>query len=155
MLNNSLGILSLSIDPINYLMWSHYANCHKGFCIGFNLLKLASIIDIQYPLLINYQEEIPTWHIKEGEEEYAKKYLGTKGLLWEYEQEIRFMSKKYINKAIKFDIDIIEEIFVGYQMDENHINQICQFYSKNHPKCPIYKVHFAPNKYDLEGKRIN
>jgi len=35
-LKDEYGILSLSAKYDNVLMWSHYANYHKGFCIKFN-----------------------------------------------------------------------------------------------------------------------
>jgi hypothetical protein len=34
LINNS-GVLSTTADPLNRLMWSHYANSHKGFCLEF------------------------------------------------------------------------------------------------------------------------
>lgn len=33
---NSAGIFCLSADPANLLLWSHYADCHKGLCIKFS-----------------------------------------------------------------------------------------------------------------------
>ena len=32
---SKMGILSLSEESLNTLMWAHYANSHKGFCMGF------------------------------------------------------------------------------------------------------------------------
>ena len=34
------GFFSLSNNYDNYLMWSHYANNHKGICIGFNFMSI-------------------------------------------------------------------------------------------------------------------
>ncbi|MBU0903419.1 MAG: DUF2971 domain-containing protein [Gammaproteobacteria bacterium] len=31
-----IGILCLTEDPLNILMWSHYAHNHTGICIGFD-----------------------------------------------------------------------------------------------------------------------
>ena len=35
-LDDRFAILCLSSDPASYLMWSHYAQKHSGFCIGFD-----------------------------------------------------------------------------------------------------------------------
>lgn len=35
-LNEIAGVLCLSNTCVSYLMWSHYANKHQGYCIGFN-----------------------------------------------------------------------------------------------------------------------
>ena len=34
------GIMCLSKELTNLLMWSHYSNGHKGYCIGLNSKKL-------------------------------------------------------------------------------------------------------------------
>ena len=34
---SDLGILALSRDPKNILMWGHYTECHRGFVIGFEV----------------------------------------------------------------------------------------------------------------------
>ena len=39
----ALGVLCLSACDNSILMWSHYADEHKGFCIGFNNSLVASI----------------------------------------------------------------------------------------------------------------
>ncbi|MGJ8725966.1 MAG: DUF2971 domain-containing protein [Roseibacillus sp.] len=35
-LSEMFGVLCLSSDPESYLMWSHYANKHTGFCVGYD-----------------------------------------------------------------------------------------------------------------------
>src|ERR1035437_8762048 len=35
-IDKTFGIISLTPKPLNYLMWSHYADSHRGFCIGFD-----------------------------------------------------------------------------------------------------------------------
>ena len=37
---SSMGITCLSEVPDSLLMWSHYANNHRGFCVSYNLLAL-------------------------------------------------------------------------------------------------------------------
>lgn len=35
-INEHIGIISFSQIYNNMLMWSHYANFHKGYCLGYN-----------------------------------------------------------------------------------------------------------------------
>ncbi|WP_214826490.1 DUF2971 domain-containing protein [Chryseobacterium sp. ISL-6] len=42
--NRNFGIYSLTTKNSNLLMWSHYGNSHKGFCIGFNTEKLFKLV---------------------------------------------------------------------------------------------------------------
>jgi hypothetical protein len=38
------GVLSLSRNPTDALLWSHYADGHRGFCIGFDPSYFAGLI---------------------------------------------------------------------------------------------------------------
>lgn len=38
------GIYSLTSKSDNLLMWSHYADSHKGFCVGFDKFELFRLI---------------------------------------------------------------------------------------------------------------
>lgn len=42
MKDNKLGILSLSKSYHDELLWAHYADSHKGFCIEYDLEKLLA-----------------------------------------------------------------------------------------------------------------
>ncbi|ERS03004.1 hypothetical protein Q673_18565 [Marinobacter sp. EN3] len=44
--NDNFGVLSLTRQPLNALMWSHYADSHKGIVIGFDANK-AGFLDLQ------------------------------------------------------------------------------------------------------------
>ena len=44
--NDSFGVLSLTRQPLNALMWSHYADLHKGMVIGFDV-EVAGFADLQ------------------------------------------------------------------------------------------------------------
>ncbi|MCG8575554.1 MAG: DUF2971 domain-containing protein, partial [Flavobacteriales bacterium] len=55
---NSFGILSLTSDEKNFLMWSHYTNSHTGFCVGFDSKKLHSLCDSAFEP-VTYQKDIP------------------------------------------------------------------------------------------------
>lgn len=42
---NTVGVLSLSSNPTDALLWSHYADGHRGFCIGFDASYFDDLID--------------------------------------------------------------------------------------------------------------
>jgi hypothetical protein len=58
----NIGVLSISSEKLNILMWSHYADYHKGVCIGFDYTKLVFLFngkhfpasEIFYPILISF-----------------------------------------------------------------------------------------------------
>lgn len=38
-LNDEIGICSLSRNPLNLLMWAHYASSHTGFVVEFSVFN--------------------------------------------------------------------------------------------------------------------
>ncbi|MFQ1694493.1 DUF2971 domain-containing protein [Aeromonas veronii] len=101
------GVVSLSETQHNLLMWAHYADQHKGICIGYNsnVLENVTFPDFyklpltQKPLKVNYDIK------KTFEYEYdidfknqntlmksiLTKVLTMKGDDWIYEKEHRFI----------------------------------------------------------------
>ena len=56
-----IGLYCLSKDPKNILMWSHYSNCHRGYCLQFKATTPFSLQHSESFTIIN----IPWWnHIK-------------------------------------------------------------------------------------------
>ncbi len=57
--NTIIGLFSLSADPYNILMWSHYSLNHSGFVIGFDTKSLSNDYDFDYIEPMIYQQEYP------------------------------------------------------------------------------------------------
>jgi len=129
----SFGILSLAQDPKNILMWSHYAENHKGLCIGFERNKSNELGDNNKTRKVNYTKNYPSLNVKILMNEVditnnLMRVLYTKSKLWDYEGEWRMFTpignKAYPLpgkiKSITFgsrtpsmDIDIIKKLING------------------------------------------
>lgn len=74
------GVLCFSLSCRNPLLWSHYADRHRGIVLGF---------DVENEMLerVKYVKERPI--LKEINIELARSLLLTKYLDWQYEQEAR------------------------------------------------------------------
>jgi len=88
---SEMGILSLSEKRDHILMWSHYADHHKGFCIEFHRE------DSEYNVLkhfmcrpVEYREDYPNLH---QVLDHLDINLYTKAKDWEYEAEWRLVLK--------------------------------------------------------------
>ena len=57
----SAGVFSLSVskEPLNILMWSYYANKHKGFCIEYDIDILTKYNSAANEFWIKYSNKIP------------------------------------------------------------------------------------------------
>jgi hypothetical protein len=96
------GLLCFSRDWHNPLLWSHYADKHRGICLGFN-------IDSQCIRDVSYITERPRLPIPPTEED-AKQLLYSKYYDWKYEEECR--------SWIRFDERDPSTGFYFYPFDE-------------------------------------
>ncbi|UAN51657.1 MULTISPECIES: DUF2971 domain-containing protein [unclassified Serratia (in: enterobacteria)] len=106
------GTICLTRDNNNYLMWSHYAHSHTGFCIGFDDSIVNCIDDCAVFGDVNYTNSIPKFnYFTEDLEKFASAIFLHKGLPWAYEKEFRIITDKWGVK--KIDKSLIKEIVIG------------------------------------------
>jgi hypothetical protein len=77
------GILCFSKSWQNPLLWSHYADKHKGLCLGFEVPD-DRVREVRY-----VPKRLPCPSLQEWDEDFVQKLLYTKFKHWEYEQEYR------------------------------------------------------------------
>jgi len=81
-----IGLLCFSQNWTNPVLWSHYADKHKGICLGFDVPR-ADAVDIAYEehrleiKLPDKVEQLPP--------DLERKVLNTKFKDWAYEREVR------------------------------------------------------------------
>lgn len=80
-ISKTQGILCFSKTWKNPVLWGHYADKHKGICLGFEVpravLEKVDYVDFRFP------------RPKVLDEIFMKKLLFTKFAHWQYEQEYR------------------------------------------------------------------
>lgn len=85
-------ICSLSEDYRHTLLWSHYADSHKGCCI-----EVSAVNARELPTSVRYIEQIPVVNDMHD----GKELLSHKSTVWEYEKEVRyFRTTPYLNIKI-------------------------------------------------------
>ncbi|MBT0729234.1 DUF2971 domain-containing protein [Rosenbergiella nectarea] len=106
------GIVCLTRDYDNYLMWSHYANSHTGFCIGFDSVFTHSIEDRGLEGEVVYVDTYPRFnYYTDSSQEYLNCTYLHKGMPWAYENEYRVITEGCGIK--RFDKSLIKEITLG------------------------------------------
>ena len=148
------GILSLSKSNENIIMWSHYANEHKGlvfelqvnedykFFHGYGVVEYEEKYD-----LLSYTNLIP-------EKDYAILFL-TKYIYWQYEEEIRIIDYNK-NGTRKFNKSVLKTIYFGYRADETNIKKIIQLCQLNGFQHVIFKkAKLISGKFKLKFDEID
>lgn len=166
-INSNLGILSLSRRWNSTLMWSHYTNSHKGFCVGFDrksnfFIRDAKSTDPNYifqPVI--YDENRIKVPIEKGVK-INPNVLLTKSFDWKYEQEERVLaSLNKANKHIKnepYDVflfnvphSMIKEIVTGANISTNDFEKINQFCREKN--IDLYESRISDTKFNMNRKK--
>lgn len=112
----NIGVLSLSEINTDILMWGHYADSHRGFCIEYERSAPNKLGKEAEPVI--YQNEMPSLSaidLKNGYEGVKALWL-TKSIHWSYEKEWR-VSTHEGNKAYQFPCKI-KSITFGMNMNK-------------------------------------
>ena len=87
-MSETRGLHCFSKNWSNPVLWSHYADKHRGLCLGFDvpdhLLLPMKYVDTPLPA------EALLGGAKKSNENYMKTLLSVKFSHWEYEDEVRF-----------------------------------------------------------------
>jgi hypothetical protein len=132
-LASSVGVCSLSRDPLNLLMWAHYADKHKGFVVEFRIPEEATepfktetqSFEFLVPQKVVYKQNRPIVLPTDSEDEKLNKQYLTKGLPWQYEQEERVIDWIRKSGIHKYDQKtILSSIITGLKMNSKHVKDI-------------------------------
>lgn len=102
------------------LMWSHYANKHSGLCIGFDLEFLGDGYVI-YP--VTYIDKIEPIDGLTDTTKVFYYWLTAKSARWDYEQELRMISKN-MPDILPFEANVIKEVKFGCNVKETNIKKV-------------------------------
>lgn len=167
-LNSKIGIFSLSRRWDSTLMWAHYTNSHKGYCVGFNRDSdffhfKGNPYDPTFMIQpVKYSDERIKVPIEEGVK-IDTRILLTKAKDWQYEEEERIISLLSLSaKTIKFepyDIDLfriphntISEIIVGANILPNDYEIVYKFCKEKNIE--LYKSIMSRTKFDMIREKI-
>lgn len=140
-------------------MWAHYANEHKGFCIGFWTKKLIDsdvfgklgevVYQTAYP-------EIKPRVAKKDEQLIINSFIEThtKGSAWKNEKEYRFMSNHFPQeltteeRRVRMEDDVFAEVILGINIssdDKQGIVNLC-----NLKKIPVFQAEKEDFKFKIK-----
>jgi len=172
------AIFSCSIKWDNIIMWSHYADNHYGFCVGFNEEKLREsghfrkegymFYKNKYPSIDplsnftkkwSFNEKIKEWQfdpLKTLEKSFTK--TNTKAKEWKYEAEYRLMDNKYPIKLndneriVSIKNNCFAEIILGLNFSETDKALIRKIAEEK--QIPVYQTIKVPSEFKLDRIKI-
>ncbi|WP_323083193.1 MULTISPECIES: DUF2971 domain-containing protein [Klebsiella pneumoniae complex] len=144
------GVICLTRNPDNYLMWSHYSASHTGFCIGFDDDFVGTIDNVALAMSVEYSEKVPVYnYFTDPDIELSKKIFFTKHKCWSYENEYRVIVDSQGIK--KFNKSHIKEVVLG-----THAPRELELYARTFldTGIKIYKMKSPYNTYSLVKTEI-
>ena len=162
MYNNFFGVACFSKKWNSTLMWSHYANNHNGFCLGFDEKRIRYSMLFGMCDYVKYSEDYPIIHPNDNNVIRRQLQIFTKSIEWEYEQEYRVV-KLYYNdgiaepdspkRIVKLDNTFITEVILGLAMSKKDKIEITQIAKDRN--IDVYEIFKVPNKFELEKFKID
>jgi hypothetical protein len=154
-----LGILSLSEQWDNILMWSHYAEFHRGYCIGLYEEKLRESQFFGSGGQVFYQKKFPELNPLDRDI-HRKSFIEShsKAEDWAYEKEYRLIKLFYPNlpsaseRIITIPDNFIAEVIIGLCTPEDHKQEIIDICKKRGIK--IFTTYKKPFEFKIERTEI-
>jgi hypothetical protein len=148
---SSLGIFSLSAVNDSILMWSHYADSHRGYCIGFDsdiLFRLSGSLGN-----VIYDNRFPVIGLFDDSLEGFVRFFITKSESWSYEQEYRILKTNFAKKTITFTNDCIKQIILGCKMKPSKKKEVRDIVVSKFMNAEIFEAEMNSTDFKIDIKR--
>ena len=154
---NSIGIYSLSKTFNDELLWAHYSDCHKGFCIEYDSEKLLNINSSfkTYSFPFIYSKKPPEYAVKDINKtksiDVIQKLAGFKSVKWKYEQEFRIVTDYYGNHP--YEYDSVKSIYFGLKMLDSEKETMMKILKGR--RIQFYQIIQKSNSYEFDRIKLN
>lgn len=143
------GIVSLSKNFNDLLMWSHYADSHKGVMLEFDLDEIHETTRLYSDKIedsVNYSDLRAFKGAFKSLNEVRRYYFLTKSMPWKIEEEYRLVLPVNLTMKIAFDL--------GSTGSKNDMIKLGVNYTKPHGNSRFTEkfslLHLNPNQCDLD-----
>jgi hypothetical protein len=148
------GVFCLCESCKNILMWSHYADNHKGFCARFDRNADNRLGDIEYTRPVSYSCEYPSpdFYSSDGLERIYDELFFTKAKCWEYEREWRMLNEKGNIDLPLAQFTTISGIIYGLNMPIPH-REVIRSILSDKKEIEFMEAVKVPNRFELKVVR--
>jgi hypothetical protein len=146
---NSAGVLALSARPDHILMWSHYADSHRGICLRFQASSTTPFFGRAQRVL--YQVERPVLNlIHDSPGHQSEKALLTKADFWSYEEEWRIVEHEAGPGVHKFPSELLDGVILGARISQGNRESILSWLRQRPTPTEIFQAQIDPAKFRLQ-----
>lgn len=158
----SARVFCLSASEVHPLLWSHYADSHRGICLHFraspgSLFGLARAVD--------YRAERPPILVPlhYNEDDIADAMVRVKGDFWGYEDEYRIIGHEgadvdwgatMVDRLCPFPPELLCGITLGMKTSPQDRKDLIVLAAKHRPEMAVYQAEEAKDRFGVEIFRI-
>ena len=127
----------------NPLLWAHYADSHRGICIGFRVERST---DLKSAVEVKYQDTPPVWRGEDSD--LVQKVFCTKWSHWEYEKEWRTISTD--RDYIELPRGVIETVILGVRTSKEDQDWVRDWVKMTGDTISIKKATLSESGYSIQ-----
>lgn len=153
-------VFCLSASEAHPLLWSHYADSHRGICLHFKttpgeLFGLARAVE--------YRAKRPSILVplQYNKDDITETMVRVKGDFWGYEGEYRIIGHEspdwdvtLVNRLAEFPPELLCGVTLGMKIAAHDRQVLMTLAARHHPEIAVYQAQEAPDRFGIDIFRI-
>lgn len=147
MVTSKIGVLCLSETCSDILMWSHYADSHRGICLKF--CATGNVIETSQP--VRYSNSRPVINpSNQTQDEMLDHAIFTKSEHWSYEQEWRLIQYNKGSGTYRIPRNDLIGIVLGAQISKPDKDDVLSWVKETEQPMVVYQAKVSSTNFELE-----
>lgn len=148
-----LGMFCMSAKPNDILMWSHYADSHRGLCLGFRTTGDSILWDAQ---AVGYNPEYPIIdYFRMTPEQRVRAMLLRKASHWAYEEEWRAIRTGAKPGVTYYPTGMLASVILGSEISRTDRETVLQAAGALRVSPDLYEARRNGTAYGLDLIRVS
>ncbi len=141
-----VGVLCLSEVHDSILMWSHYADCHRGICLVYE----TNYEFFAHAQPVHYRRERPSVNpISQSKEEMLDNAIFTKSSDWAYEKEWRILDYRQGVGERQSPPASLKAIILGVALSESDRLLVQSWANASPTKPPVLRASLSSSEFSI------
>lgn len=149
-----IGIYCLSQIQDSILMWTHYADNHRGYCLIFEATNYTPVFGTSLPVIYSNEYPLVSTFTTANDEQIDKIFL-TKHIGWAYEKEYRIIDHQNGPGPRLYPAELLKGVIFGLRMLEQDEHRIRGWLSGREYPVDLYKAVQNPHRYAIDIEKLN
>lgn len=130
------------------LMWSHYADNHRGMVMEYDISFDINLFRFALPVI--YHEKLPEINFMAQQNKSIESVLKNKSQDWNYEQEVRLINDNPAGtpNKIRINLESLRSVIFGYRTSKEDIEKV-KTALKKFPHIKYMQSCLSQNEYEL------